>query len=219
MVLPTGAISMMNVNVQLNRPPTQVISLNDYDVRRLAGKPAGTVSMGDLRGKSNYLDRKIITVGIILSGWYYMSGYSTYQYLSAGSISDTSSSLFSGAAIKGIYYSLDDYANSALVFAVTGNRPNSNWETMHVNGMTFTRTSASYSYNSSDQTTVWLWSPGTNPFGETAGVQHEVTWLQSNISNSRQQQRPYGRYCSSLQQILFYEMSDIINIIRLIFTY
>lgn len=52
MSLPTGTISMSNVNVELKRPATQTISLNDGQVRQLAGRPSGTISMSDLRGKS-----------------------------------------------------------------------------------------------------------------------------------------------------------------------
>lgn len=53
MTLPTGTITMNQVNVELGNPGTSNISLNDSDVRTLAGKPSGTISMNDLRGKSN----------------------------------------------------------------------------------------------------------------------------------------------------------------------
>ena len=49
----TGSISMSQVNVELKKSETAVITLNDADVRKLAGKPSGTISMNDLRGKSN----------------------------------------------------------------------------------------------------------------------------------------------------------------------
>lgn len=47
----TGSISMSQVNTELKKSATAVISLNDSDVRKLAGKSSGTISMGDLRGK------------------------------------------------------------------------------------------------------------------------------------------------------------------------
>lgn len=51
MALPsTGSISMEQVRTELKR--TGAISLNDPDVRKLAGKPNGIISMNDLRGKS-----------------------------------------------------------------------------------------------------------------------------------------------------------------------
>lgn len=54
MALPsTGSISMSQVNVELKKNETSVITLNDTNVRKLAGKPSGVISMNDLRGKSN----------------------------------------------------------------------------------------------------------------------------------------------------------------------
>lgn len=52
MVLPTGTISMANVNVELGLSSTTTISLNQTNVRTLAGVASGTISMNDLRGKS-----------------------------------------------------------------------------------------------------------------------------------------------------------------------
>ena len=54
----TGSISMSQVNVELKKGETSVITLNDTDVRKLAGKPSGTISMNDLRGKkaSEYVE-------------------------------------------------------------------------------------------------------------------------------------------------------------------
>lgn len=53
MTLPTGTITMNDVNIELGRASGALITLNDTDVRTLAGKSSGTISMNDLRGKSN----------------------------------------------------------------------------------------------------------------------------------------------------------------------
>lgn len=53
MTLPSsGAISLANVNVELGLGSTTNISLNQTNVRSLAGKASGTISMSDLLGKS-----------------------------------------------------------------------------------------------------------------------------------------------------------------------
>lgn len=52
MTLPTGQISMSQVNTELGKSSTALITLNDAAVRSLAGKASGAISMNDLRGKS-----------------------------------------------------------------------------------------------------------------------------------------------------------------------
>lgn len=52
MATPTGTISLSDVNTELGKSSTATISLNDSDVRDLAGVASGAISMDDLRGKS-----------------------------------------------------------------------------------------------------------------------------------------------------------------------
>lgn len=52
MTLPTGQISMSQVNGELNRASTTTISLGESAVRSLAGVASGTISMSNLQGKS-----------------------------------------------------------------------------------------------------------------------------------------------------------------------
>lgn len=51
MSLPTGTISLSDVDVYLGEPANELISLNDSPVRALAGVPSGTIAMSDLQGK------------------------------------------------------------------------------------------------------------------------------------------------------------------------
>lgn len=68
MALPTGTISMSQVAAELKISQTG-INLNDSRVRALAGKPSGTISMNDLRGKSN-----LITIVLRLPANYFRGG-------------------------------------------------------------------------------------------------------------------------------------------------
>ena len=52
MTLPTGTITMGQVNTELGRSATATISLGETAVRALAGVASGAISMNDLRGKS-----------------------------------------------------------------------------------------------------------------------------------------------------------------------
>ena len=50
----SGPINAQHINTELGRPSTQLLSLNDSAVRTLAGRPSGTISYNDLRGKSSF---------------------------------------------------------------------------------------------------------------------------------------------------------------------
>lgn len=53
MTTPTGQISLNDVNVELGLSGTTTISMNQTNVRTLAGVPSGAISMQNLQGKSN----------------------------------------------------------------------------------------------------------------------------------------------------------------------
>ena len=52
MTLPTGTITMSQVNTELCNPSASTITLNDTKVRGIAKIPSGTISMDDLRGET-----------------------------------------------------------------------------------------------------------------------------------------------------------------------
>ncbi len=53
MTTPSGQISLNDVNVELGLAGTTTISMNQTNVRTLAGVPSGAISMQNLQGKSN----------------------------------------------------------------------------------------------------------------------------------------------------------------------
>jgi len=57
MTLPaTGTIAMDQVNVELQKSATALATLNDADIRALAGIPSGTISLDNLHGKTGPLN-------------------------------------------------------------------------------------------------------------------------------------------------------------------
>lgn len=74
MTLPTGTISASQVNTELRQTSTASINLNNTDVRRLAEKSSGVVSMNDLRGKSL---RPKVVIGKLIDGPQTAVGFST----------------------------------------------------------------------------------------------------------------------------------------------
>lgn len=104
-ILPTGVIAMSDVNVELNRPWNQAISLGDPEVRRLAGIPSGPISLGDLRGKTN-------TQQINMVGW--RDSNQNMQVDVSGSSSLTN--------VFAYFYTGPDYGYNEVGYRVTGGR-------------------------------------------------------------------------------------------------
>jgi hypothetical protein len=59
MPTPSGTISLNNVNVELGLAGTTTISMNQANVRALAGVPSGAISMQNLQNKSNRVTANI----------------------------------------------------------------------------------------------------------------------------------------------------------------
>ena len=54
MTLPSGTISLSQVNTELGiSPSSTTISMSDAAVRELAEVPSGTIAMSNLQGKTN----------------------------------------------------------------------------------------------------------------------------------------------------------------------
>lgn len=130
MALPTGTISMSQVNTELGRPATQSISLDDAGVRGLADRASGYLSMSHLQGKSavslgitggfnqttsggfsNYYDRGTFSAYTSPSG----QSITTYQWDvedDGGMLSIIGSTTEATFRLDGPTYSADNFPNT-----------------------------------------------------------------------------------------------------------
>lgn len=116
MALPSGTtIHMSDVNVELNRAWNQTISLNDGEVRNLAGRPSGAISMSDLWGKSNAIT---IYAGNIQAGANQYRGFMRPNDLWSYSFGSASSESFAGGILLGFFKSTGAGATKFLIRGV-----------------------------------------------------------------------------------------------------
>jgi len=169
----SGAISLNEIHIEAGGSGVSGTSctINDADIRGLiSASSESEMSFDDWYGASSSLDTQTVTSQI--SGTYgssqYFQGYRTGVH---GSISDGTSNIYSGATINDLYSS-HFYTTDKVFINIAGNRANSGWTTMTFNGVSYQRSSATYSYNSSLDRTQWSWviSPQGNPFGHTSGT-------------------------------------------------
>ena len=122
------------------------------------------------------LDTQTVTVGLYQVTFYGQttSIYGYYFNGVRGSISDGTCNFKSGNTYKNLYWTTTGGGRTVLTIN-QGNAGNSGFTTMSVNGTNFSRTSASFTQNSSQ--TQWLWtSPTTNGFGTTVGATKSVVF-------------------------------------------
>ena len=126
------------------------------------------------------LQTKYVAVGTFTYGSLANYGFNTG--LNIGTISNTSGGT-SNVNLDSVYSGADvytcNYANNGttenVVLILTGNRANSGWATMTVGSYSYSRTAATYSYDSNNNQTSWVWSStNLNPFGTSGNV--KVEW-------------------------------------------
>ena len=149
---------------------TSISSLNDANIRGLtpaAGKTInatlGTmISFSDFYGASLALDTQTLTVGYRAAGPYNLEsyGYDGYVWM-YGSISDGTCNWLSGQAYREVVWIAGN-----LNFTVQGTDVNAGFTSMVINGVTYTRASANYSWRGTSGGRTWSWgSITTNPLG------------------------------------------------------
>ena len=139
------------------------------------------------------LDTKYINVGS--SGSIY--GFTNASiYFSFGDIADSQDGttnadldgVYNGADVTTLYNIVNTTATpntNTLSLTLTGSRANSGWDTMSIGGSSnsVNRSDATYSYDSTSNTTNWIWSNtyvSENFFGTTNNADKEVIWATSS---------------------------------------
>lgn len=186
MTLPTGQISLSQVNTEIGYPSTQLISLNDTNVRILAQKPSGQISMSDLRGKA-WLTQEMVLDWVqdnrnTAFNWVFGgSGDSRYvnnpyqRYVSTSTVTFNYS--LSGAA-------LPDSNWTTIILTVSATTPNITAYNVNGGGLAINTATMTYNYGQMQQVRLLL---NTN-FKNVTSV-----YLQWTRSDSNR-----GSYASSL---------------------
>jgi len=125
---------------------------------------SGQIKITDFYGAANLVWTTNLTVGQLVGKFNTITGYDSASAI--GSLSDTSVDFLGGAFCEGISHGS---AANVLAFYVTGNKANSGFTTMTINGNNYNRTSATYGYNSDGDFTQWAWS-SSNPFSGVGNV-------------------------------------------------
>jgi len=106
----------------------------------------------------------------------YSVDYWGYTIGQAGSVSPNNWA-GSGISFTTIRHINDNSGTTLIAFSLAGYVPNAGWTSMVIGSSTYTRASASYTYDADNNITAWFWSPNpTNDFGTTVGATRVVTW-------------------------------------------
>lgn len=175
MTLPTGTISLSQVNTELGKSSTATISLNDSAVRSLAGKTSGTISMNDLRGKSaattftmyvGQADMYVKTCSTMA-----IFGYSPTLAPNGCGIEGTlSPTTYNGVTVRAFLSAEYGQTNDTFAVRMQGNRAKNFFNSVALDGVTLNTSvladlgtdpsspSGSYrAYSSSSDQTTWIW--------------------------------------------------------------
>lgn len=161
-------------------------------------------------------------MAVLQTKWVDVGVYSTYGItitgvIMTGSVSNTQNgssdvnldSVFSGADIVSFFHAS---TTSAVSLGLSGNRANSTFDTLKIGGVSFARTSATHSYNSSNNITTWTWSSVTSsPFGTTVGADKEVTWETTVTSDGTPDPYTFQDVTASLSTVS-YTSTQIVGI-------
>jgi hypothetical protein len=157
--IPTsGAISLNQMHTEVDGASGSIVSINDADIRALISKGSGvTMSFNEWYGASSSLDTQSLTVGgyapyVYYTGNWYGAGRSGIGGSSwnFGSMSDGTANWASNRKYQQIYSQTPPAASGSSgrpnfwIGVVGQNNNNSGWNTVTVNGQTFSRSSMTF---------------------------------------------------------------------------
>jgi hypothetical protein len=182
-------ISLNDIHIEAGGTTGTTVSINDSDIRGLTAASGYTINgtsgtpidFGDFYGASGIviLDTQTVTVGTIDANQYVGAqyGWTDFTNPNTGSVSDGTSNIYSGAAVRTLLYFDLNADQKYFSYVNAGNSGNTGWTTLTVNGSSYQRSAATYSYNSGNNYSRWEWSTNsTNPMGTTNGVTRTVEW-------------------------------------------
>lgn len=168
-----GSTPNRSLNLELGQGNAAQISLNDANVRALAGVPSGAIILPtDFYGKPAVVtETQTVTVGN-----FSFKGFDNYGFSAGGwgSITDGTFGFISNAPIEILSWS----NTNILSFQITGIYANSGWTKVTIAGVDFLRTAATFSTNASPSYSLWTWSGATNVFGTTVGASVAAVFTQ-----------------------------------------
>jgi hypothetical protein len=118
------------------------------------GVPKIWNGMGWINANSNgqVIDTWTLQVGQTVSGYPVSVVLTGYLAGSFGSLSPTTSTVFSGASVNSLY----DTNSNAMRFSVISTATSSQFNTLTVNGVPYTSSSATFAWDGTNST--WTWS-------------------------------------------------------------
>ena len=174
----SGAISLNQIHIEAGGTTGTNCQINNSDIRGLIGKGSGaTMSFNEWYGASSSLDTQSLTVGGYSPYYYYTGnwygagrsgiGGSSWNF---GSISDGTANWASNRQYQQIYAQTPPPAASNSgrpkfwIGVVGQNNNNSGWNTVTVNGQTFSRSSMTFNNTGAGYST---WSHTYPSYGST----------------------------------------------------
>ena len=166
MTLPVSpnTITMAQINTEIGT--SGIISLNDANVRTLANKPSGIISMSDLHGKS-WLTGPMVSQWVATNGrsrfWdsYAGSSPANANYYTANGPYQRDTPTGSATAIfSGSTAGLGDSTTTTIVMMMTGCQPT--LSTYNINGGAYTAATATSIYSNWNENTIYLITVNTS---------------------------------------------------------